>query len=125
MLTANAAGLKHRKNSLISNLTTLGVGVFTLQETHFQKKGKFQLKDWHIFEAIRKKNYGGTMIGIHESLNPILITEYNNPFELLVTEMTVGKKGNKADFWLWPPGLLEVRGQAALLLSLRGRNFKI
>ena len=92
MLTANAAGLKHRKNSLISNLTTLGVGVFTLQETHFQKKGKFQLKDWHIFEAIRKKKYRGTMIGIHESLNPILITEYNDPFELLVTEMTVGKK---------------------------------
>ena len=36
--------------------------------------------------------FGGTLIGIHESLNPILIKEYSDTFELLVTELTIGSK---------------------------------
>ena len=32
------------------------------------------------------------MIGVHESLNPILINEYSDVFELLVTEITIGGK---------------------------------
>ena len=32
------------------------------------------------------------MIGVHVSLNPILISEYSDDFELLVIEITVGKR---------------------------------
>ena len=58
MLTANAAGLKFRIQSLTDILTTQGIGIFTIQETHFQKKGKLHIKDWQMFEAIRKTKGG-------------------------------------------------------------------
>ena len=47
-----------------------------------------------IFESIRKnKEKGGTILGIHEGLKPVLIEEYNETFELIVTEINVeGKK---------------------------------
>ena len=58
-----------------------------VQETHFQKKGTFQMNNFQIFECIRKnKEKGGTLIGIHSSLNPILVSEYDNMFELIVVE---------------------------------------
>ena len=34
----------------------------------------------------RKKQKGGTLIGAHKSLDPILIEEYSEEFELLVIE---------------------------------------
>ena len=40
-----------------------------------------------VFESIRKKKCGGTMIAIHKDLNPKLIEEYNDDFELLVVEV--------------------------------------
>ena len=49
------------------------MSVFTLQETHFQKKGKFKLEGFEIFESIRKKKDGGTLIGVHKALKPMLI----------------------------------------------------
>ena len=92
MLTANAAGMKHKVHSLLSIITSLKIGMFTLQETHFQKKGKIKIQGWQTFESIRKSKGGGTMIGAHESLNPILIAEYSELFELIVIEITVCKK---------------------------------
>ena len=77
MFTTNAAGLKGRKQCLKYELQHLGAGIFTLQETHFKKKGMFQMNDWEIFEAIRKKEGGGTMIGVHKALDPVLIKEYS------------------------------------------------
>ena len=32
------------------------------------------------------------MIGVHKALNPVLITELNDPFELLVVEVKIGNK---------------------------------
>jgi hypothetical protein len=32
-----------------------------------------------------KKKKGGTILGIHKGLKPILIEEYNETFELIVT----------------------------------------
>ena len=92
MFTANAAGLKAKVPSLKSELKTLGCGIFSLQETHFRKKGKLNIEEWNIFEAIRKKDFGGTMIGVHQSLDPILIEEYSGDFELLVVEAFIGGK---------------------------------
>ena len=92
MLTANAAGMKSKILSLTSLLTTLKIGIFTLQETHFMKKGKIQIQGWQTFESIRKLKGGGSMIGAHDSLSPILIKEYSEQFELLVIEITIQEK---------------------------------
>ena len=92
MLTANAAGMKLKTQSLKSVITTMKVGIFTLQETHFLKKGKLQTQGWQTFESIRKMKGGGSMIGAHESLNPILIKEYSDEFELIVIEITIKEK---------------------------------
>ena len=67
--------------------------MFTLQETHYTKKGRCVVKDFDIFEAIRKgKQKGGTMIGVHKALKPVLINELNDPFELLVVEIKIGDR---------------------------------
>ena len=61
-----------------------------MQETHYRKKGMFKVQDYHIFEAIRKnKEMGGSMLGVHAGLKPVLIAEYNETFELIVVEITV------------------------------------
>ena len=40
-----------------------------------------------VFEAIRKKKGGGTIVAVHQDLKPKLIEEYNDEFELLVVEI--------------------------------------
>ena len=53
-----------------------------------QKKGQFQIDNFEIFESIRKnKEKGGTLLGVHKSLEPVLIEEYSETFELLVAEI--------------------------------------
>ena len=49
-----------------------------------------QLNNFEIFEAIRTKVKGGTLIAIHKSLSPVLIEEYSDEFELLVVEAKLG-----------------------------------
>ena len=57
------------------------------------KKGRFKHEDFEIFEAIRQnKEKGGCMIGIHKSLEPVLIEEYSEKFELIVTEVKISNK---------------------------------
>ena len=91
-MTANAAGMKLKAQSIINIINNQNIGIFTLQETHFLKKGKLKLQGWQTFESIRKMKGGGSMIGAHESLNPILINEYSDKFELLVIEIVIGGK---------------------------------
>ena len=74
---------------MISNVKA---AIFTIQETHFRKKGLLKIENYEIFEAIRKKQSGGSLIGAHKALNPILIDEFNDDFELLVVEVKVGNK---------------------------------
>ena len=64
----------------------------TIQETHCRRKGKIQIEDFIIFEAIRKAKGGGTMIASHKDFGPKLIQEYEDDFELLVIEIKVEKK---------------------------------
>ena len=89
IFSTNSAGLKSKLASFKSELSELNAGVFTLQETHFAKKGKLKLENYEIFEAIRTKVKGGTMIGAHKALKPILIEEYSEDFELLVVEIKI------------------------------------
>jgi exonuclease III len=91
VLTVNAAGLRHKAADLKNKIKFFNSAIFTVQETHFAKKGKFQMENFVIFEAIRKsKKKGGSMLGVHMDLNPVLVKEYSETFELIVVETTIG-----------------------------------
>ena len=93
LFSTNCASLKEKVKGFKCELRKLNSSAFTLQETHFKTKGQFQHEDFEIFEAIRKgKKDGGTMIGVHKALKPILINEYDDPFELLVVEIKVANR---------------------------------
>ena len=93
ILTTNAAGLYHKASDLKNKVKYLETSIFTVQETHFSQKGKFKMEKFIICEAIRKsKKKGGSMIGVHEDLNPVLIKEYSESFELIVVEIKAGNK---------------------------------
>ena len=91
-MSTNAAQLKGKLNSFKSEIFASNVGLFTLQETHFTSKGKVVIENFETFEAIRKKDKGGTMIGAHKALKPVLIHEYSDDFELLVVEIEVANR---------------------------------
>ena len=76
----------------MNNVNNLGAGLITIQETHFKKKGRMngKINDFEFFEAIRNKQKGGTLIGAHKSLDPVLIEEYCEDFEMLVVEVKLG-----------------------------------
>ena len=88
----NVAGLKNKIKSLKSEIKNVNASLFTLQESHFRKKGNIKMENYEIFEAIRKKQKGGSLIGAHKALNPILISEYSEDFELLVVEIQIINK---------------------------------
>ena len=76
MFSANADGLNKKVHSLSHQLEECDAAIFTIQETQFNKKGRFKCNDYEIFEAIRKnKEKGATMIGVNKSLEPVLIEE--------------------------------------------------
>ena len=91
ILTTNAAGLKHKASDLKNKVKYLKSSLFSVQETHYAKKGKFCMEKYIIFEAIRKsKVKGGSMLGVHADLNPVLVKEYSEEFELIVVEINSG-----------------------------------
>ena len=93
ILSTNAAGLMCKAEDLKNKVRMYNRGIFAIQETHFRKKERFRLKDYHVFESIRKnKEKGGSMLGIHVGLKPVLIQEYNDTFELIVVEVKVADK---------------------------------
>ena len=92
MMSTNAAQLKGKLKSFKNELKRSNAGLFTVQETHYATKGKVQIENFEVFEAIRTKVKGGTMIGAHKALSPCLIKEYSNEFELLVVEIQVANR---------------------------------
>ena len=93
ILSTNADGLKHKAEDLKNKVRYFDSAIFAVQETHFRRKGTFKLQNYHIFEAIRKnKEQGGTMLGIHVGLQPVLIKEYSEDFELLIVQITAADK---------------------------------
>ena len=59
---------------------------------HFKKKDSLKIENFEVFEAIRNKQGGGTVIGVHKALAPVLIEEYSEDFELLVVEVKINNK---------------------------------
>ena len=91
ILTTNASGLKHRAADLKIKVNYFKSSIFSIKETHFAKKGKFDMEKFIRFEAIRKsKVKGGSMLGIHMDLNPVLLKEYSEEFELHNVEINSG-----------------------------------
>ena len=89
-MSSNAAGLRHKTADLRNKVKYFKSTIFSLKETHYTKKGKFKMDNYHIFEAIRKsKQKGGTMLGVHVDLEPVLVKEYSDHFELLVLEIKI------------------------------------
>ena len=92
IFSTNAAGMKKKVQSLKNEVKNSNAAVFTIQESHYNKKGKLKVENFEIFEAIRKKQGGGSIIGAHKALNPILISEYSEDFELIVIEIKIRNK---------------------------------
>ena len=78
----NLSGLVKSKEAL----------VFMVQETQLRKKGKHKLDNYELFESKRSQVGGGSLLGVHQSLNPVLINVYENEFELIVVEAKCGSK---------------------------------
>ena len=92
IFSTNAAGLKNKMQSFKNEIEHTNAAIFTIQETHAKKKGTIKVEQFEIFEAIREKQKGGTLIGIHKSLNPMLIKEYSSEFELLIVEIEIARR---------------------------------
>ena len=98
----NCDGVNKKTEILKAELNRTQSKIFTLQETHLSSKGKLQINEMHIFEAIRKKEHG-LMIGVHVSNHPILISEYSDTFEMLVVDKSIRKK-YQSNNRIWPAG---------------------
>ena len=65
----------------------------SIQETHTSKEGMFRIEGYEIFESIRKhKKDGGTAVGVHKALDPVLIKKYDDEFEIIVVEVEIQSK---------------------------------
>ena len=91
MFSNNCNGAKLKVESLKSELKRTNSSIFTLQETHFAQKGRIKIDNFKVFEAIHRKEHG-IMMGVHMDLNPILISEHSELFEMLVVQVTVDNK---------------------------------
>ena len=81
LFTTNAAGLRYKDSDLKNKLQYFNSSIFTIQETHFVKKGKFKMGKFVIFESIRKcKQKGGSLLGVLVDLSPVLVSEYSEEF---------------------------------------------
>ena len=52
IFSSNAAGLKSKIQSLKNELKNANAALFTIQESHFRKKGKLKVENYEIFEAM-------------------------------------------------------------------------
>ena len=93
IFSLNLAGIQSKLSSFKQEIRRTNSALFTAQETHYATKGKASFEGFEVFETIRKhKEKGGTMIGAHKALKPVLITQYDDTFELLVIEINVANK---------------------------------
>ena len=96
ILSTNASDMRYKESDLKDKVKFFNSSIFAIQETHYKRKGKFKLQGYQIFESIRKnKDSGGSMLGIHVGLQPVLVSEYNEQFELLVVEIIAGNQSTR------------------------------
>ena len=89
----NCNGLSGKRDSLIANIELLRPLAFLVQETKYMKKGLFKVNEFEIFEAIRPTGGGSILTGVHESLNPIMVSDGSKEdVEILVVEGDVEER---------------------------------
>ena len=119
MFSTNAAGLvKGKLDSLKSEVASTKANIVTIQESHCRRKGKVQLPNFVTFESIRTKKGGGTIISAHENVNPKLIEEYSEDFEILVVEVETEKKSIRIISGYGPQENLEEDKRLPFFLAL-------
>ena len=91
MFSNNCNGANLKIESLKCEIRRTKSHIFMLQETHFYNKGRVKIEGFKIFEAIHMKEHG-TMMGVHVDLHPVLISEYDTTFEMLVVQVKVKDK---------------------------------
>ena len=91
--STNGAGVIGGKiSSLKAQVKLTMANVITIQETHARRKGRIQIPEMVVFEAIGRAKGGGTLIAPHKSLNPRLVESYEDDFELLLVELEFQEK---------------------------------
>ena len=80
----NCAGLKSKLLTFKNVLEELKPSVFLLEETKFKESGKFKLKNYVIYELVRKdRNGGGLALGVAVELQPAWVREGDDGVEAL------------------------------------------
>ena len=83
----NVDGLTGKRDSLIANIEFLRPSAFFVQETKYSRKGQFKLKDYEMFEYVRKSDGGSILTGVHNSLSPVLVSDGSDEdLEIVVVE---------------------------------------
>ena len=126
MFSTNAAGLvKGKVASLISEVNATSANIVTIQETHCSRKGRISMPaDFVVFESIRKRKCGGTLCAVKQYLNPKLIEEYDDPFELLVVEIEVENKGIRVITGCGPQENLDEEKRMQFFITLEAEIVK-
>ena len=120
----NCNGLSGKRDSLTAILEILRPSVFLTQETKFMKKGLFKVKDYEIFESIRKTGGGSILTGVHCNLNPVMISDgANDDIEILVVEGEIKTKKCRFINGYGPQDSAGI-DKRTLFCSPRGGNYK-
>ena len=65
---------KKKSEDLKNKENHFNIGIFAIPETNYSKKGRLKINEYNVFEFIRKKKEkGGSMLGIHVGLEPFLL----------------------------------------------------
>ena len=80
----------------MKNIELFRPSVFFVQETKYSRKGQLRLKDYEMFEYIRKSEGGSILTGVHCSLNPVLVSDgADEDLEIVVVEGNFSSERSK------------------------------
>ena len=93
IMGTNAAGLKAKKDSLLSNIDFFNFpSCITIQESKLRNCSNFKLDGYQVFEKQREGAGGGLLTAIDHNLDPVLIQSDDEDCEILVVQCNLGKQ---------------------------------
>ena len=117
MYSNNCNGVNNKVEALKVQIKHTKATIFNLQETHLSRKGKIQIENFQIYEAVRRKEHG-SMLGVHVSHKPVLISEYSDDFELIVVQVKLGTKQARIMSGFGPQENLDTDKRMPLFVTL-------
>ena len=88
----NSNGILSKKESLSHIVDQLKPSILFLQETKVTRKGQIKIPGYEIFEFVRAKANGGSILtAAHSNLQPVLISDGEDDSEILVIQAQLGK----------------------------------